>query len=256
MGWVRWVCGPPPGGSRGLLRCCPLVAAACPAAWHPKGTGDVLPKGMFAWGSQTPPRPGEPERCSTEGPEGVAQVVWGSGSTPRGASGRPALWAAAQTVCPGLGQVCWLVAPWALGRGRILGLTLHVPDSRPHPRPPGHADPLWVGRAPTAPGAGGGEHKETESGLVPGLEKNSASHPLVLRGKTGGRKSRLTGLWLLPGPEVRGGADSGRWAAQHTGAPASGTLLPPGVRGCFPHHPGSGVCTPTPKRGFVFQVEA
>lgn len=246
---------------------CRAGAGACCAAapwWPPPALQPGIrreqvvscQKGCLLGAHRPPPRPGEPERCSTEGPEGVAQVVWGSGSTPRGASGRPALWAAAQTVCPGLGQVCWLVAPWALGRGRILGLTLHVPDSRPHPRPPGHADPLWVGRAPTAPGAGGGEHKETESGLVPGLEKNSASHPLVLRGKTGGRKSRLTGLWLLPGPEVRGGADSGRWAAQHTGAPASGTLLPPGVRGCFPHHPGSGVCTPTPKRGFVFQVEA
>lgn len=211
-------------------------------------------KGCLLGAHRPPPRPGEPERCSTEGPEGVAQVVWGSGSTPRGASGRPALWAAAQTVCPGLGQVCWLVAPWALGRGRILGLTLHVPDSRPHPRPPGHADPLWVGRAPTAPGAGGGEHKETESGLVPGLEKNSASHPLVLRGKTGGRKSRLTGLWLLPGPEVRGG---GRfWAVggsahrgsslRHFTAPrGEGLFSPSSWVWCVHPHPQEGICFPS-----------
>lgn len=58
----------------------------------------------------------------------------------------------------------WLLL-WALCRGRILGLTLHVPYSCPHPRPPGRADPLWAGRAPAAPGAGGGDTRKPNPAL-------------------------------------------------------------------------------------------
>lgn len=77
---------------------------------------------------------------------------------------------------------------------------LHVP----HPQPPllGSADPLSLGRAPSArrgeQGLRGG-NVETESCLVPGLEKNLSLPPSLYGGRDWPRKSGLAGPWLLAG---------------------------------------------------------
>lgn len=126
---------------------------------------------------------GKPECCCTERPEGVSQVVWGSGSVPRGALGRLALWAATQMACPGLGQVCWLVVSVGPGQRPDSGAYPPCPLLMPTPTPAWLCRPTLGRQGSHSTGGRGWGHKETESGLVPGLEKNLASHPPDAEGK-------------------------------------------------------------------------
>lgn len=90
---------------------------------------------------------------------------------------------------------------WALGRGRTWG-SLSVPHACQ-----ASADPLRVGGVS---GAGAGETWKLNPALLQAWKKTQSPTLLTLRGKTGRRKSRLAGLWLLP---WRGwGQGGGLWA--------------------------------------------